>query len=90
MKKILTILVWICYLNGYGQAAGNETVDKLFSAWDSAQSPGAAVGIVSDGKLLYAKGYGMADLEHDIAITPATTVAWGSLSCSSWMTPSAS
>lgn len=80
MKTSITFLVWLGSWSCYGQAAGNEVVDRIFSAWDQTQAPGAAVGIVRDGKLIIAKGYGMADLEHDIPITPATRFFLGSVS----------
>ncbi len=44
-------------------------VDQLFSAWNKPGSPGAAVAVVKNGKLHYAKGYGYAQLEYDIPIT---------------------
>jgi CubicO group peptidase (beta-lactamase class C family) len=47
-------------------------VDKLFAQWDKPDSPGCALGVIKDGKLVYAQGYGMADLEHHVPITPRT------------------
>src|SRR5512132_3762482 len=47
-------------------------VDSVFSPFASHQSPGCAVGITRDGSLVFAKGYGMADLEHDTPISPET------------------
>lgn len=47
-------------------------VDALFAPWNRAGSPGAAVAVVRDGELLYARGYGLANLEYEIPITPAT------------------
>ncbi len=55
-------------------------VDGLFAEWDKTDSPGAAVGIFKDGKILYARGYGMANLEHDIPITPHSVFRVGSVS----------
>jgi len=43
-------------------------IDKIFKVWDQDNAPGMAVGIVKDGELIFAKGYGMANLEHDIPI----------------------
>jgi len=43
-------------------------VDALFERWDRNDSPGCALGIVRDGRLIYARGYGMANLEHGIPI----------------------
>ncbi|QDK78338.1 beta-lactamase family protein [Spirosoma sp. KCTC 42546] len=47
-------------------------VDKLFSEWNGTGRPGAAVGVVHGGKLIYAKGFGDADIETGAPITPTT------------------
>jgi CubicO group peptidase (beta-lactamase class C family) len=54
-------------------------VDALFAEWSKPDSPGCAVGVVRAGKTLVARGYGMADLEHDIPITPRTVFYIGSV-----------
>ena len=53
-------------------------VDKVFARWDRKDSPGCAISVVRDGKTLYSRGYGMADLEHDVPITPSTVFYIGS------------
>jgi len=59
-------------------AAGNLSaenaakIDQFFAQWDRADSPGAAVVVVKDGAVVYLHGYGCADLEHRIPITPQT------------------
>jgi len=60
--------------------SANRWVDSIFAPYGSTASPGCAVGIVRDGQLAFAKGYGMADLEHDTPITPATRFYISSLS----------
>ncbi|MGB5553238.1 MAG: serine hydrolase [Flavobacteriaceae bacterium] len=50
----------------------NEQVDEVFAPWDTNDTPGAAVAIVKDGAIVYKKGYGLANLEYDIPITPAS------------------
>lgn len=55
-------------------------VDKLFASWDKPDSPGCALGIIQDGKLIYARGYGMANLEHNIPITSKSIFRIGSTS----------
>lgn len=45
-------------------------VDSLFAPWNKPDSPGCVCGVIKDQLLLYAKGYGTADLEHDVPITP--------------------
>ncbi len=47
-------------------------VDRVFAAWDKPDSPGCALGIVRNGELVYQKGYGQANLEHDVPIRPST------------------
>ena len=58
----------------------NEMVDELFTAWDNDQSPGAAVAVVQNGEIIYKNGYGMANLEYDIPITPFTVFHIASVS----------
>src|SRR5258708_12091378 len=48
----------------------SEQVDKLFEKMDRTISPGCAVAAMRDGKILYQRGYGMADLDHNVPITP--------------------
>jgi len=50
----------------------NEQVDELFTVWDTNDTPGAAVAIVKDGTIIYKKGYGLANLEYDIPISPSS------------------
>ena len=54
-------------------------VDKLFAAWDRRDRPGCA--LVSSGTERWAdqRGYGMANLEYDVPITPATVFNVGSV-----------
>ena len=47
-------------------------VDSVLSPFSAPQSPGCAVGVTRAGSLVFAKGYGTADLEHDTPITPDT------------------
>ena len=46
-----------------------DKVDELFTEWDKPDSPGCAIGIIQDGKLIYTRGYGMSDLENGIPLT---------------------
>ena len=41
-----------------------DRVDKVFARWDTKTTPGCAIGVVRDGKLIYQKAYGLADLEQ--------------------------
>jgi CubicO group peptidase (beta-lactamase class C family) len=55
-------------------------VDALFAGWDRPDSPGCALGVYRDGEIHYARGYGMADLERGVRITPHTVFDIGSTS----------
>ena len=48
-------------------------VDALFADVNSTASPGCALGVIRDGALVYARGYGMADLGEGIALSPSST-----------------
>jgi CubicO group peptidase (beta-lactamase class C family) len=53
-------------------------VDAIFAPWMRNDGPGCAVGVTRAGKLIFTKGYGMANLEHGIPITPETVFPIGS------------
>jgi CubicO group peptidase (beta-lactamase class C family) len=55
-------------------------VDSLFATWNLPTSPGCAVAVMKDGRIAYQHGYGMADLSHNIKITPDTVFYVGSMS----------
>src|SRR5215472_9551553 len=55
-------------------------VDKVFEKWNRTDSPGCALGIYKDGQIVYKHGYGMANLNDDVPITPATVFHVASLS----------
>ncbi len=49
-----------------------KRIDQLFYKYSDNNSPGAAIAVVQNGKILYNNGFGMANLEYDIPITPST------------------
>src|SRR5262249_27654216 len=58
----------------------NTAVDAIFSDLTKPGSPGCALGIYRDGKIIYAKGYGLANIEENVPITPQTVFDVGSVS----------
>lgn len=58
------------FINLYGPAnfaqpladSALRQVDGLFPKWASKQAPGCAVGIIRGDQLVYAKGFGLANL----------------------------
>ena len=63
-----------------GGPAWAADVDKVFAAYTGPDSPGCAVGLYRDGKIVYEKGFGFADLEHNVPIGPGTMFYAGSVS----------
>jgi CubicO group peptidase (beta-lactamase class C family) len=67
---------------GLGAADDKKTaaVDEIFADLVKSGSPGCALGVYRDGKILYAKGYGLANLEENVPITPQSVFDIGSTS----------
>jgi CubicO group peptidase (beta-lactamase class C family)/lysophospholipase L1-like esterase len=55
------------------------TVDAQFSAWNG-ETPGCAVGVAEQGRIVLERAYGMADLEHGVPNRPDTIFEAGSVS----------
>jgi CubicO group peptidase (beta-lactamase class C family) len=49
-----------------------EKVDEIFSEWDRADLPGCALAVLKDEEIVYKRGYGMANLDYGVPITPTT------------------
>jgi len=81
MKKFLMVLILISFsVFALKPTQDFKSIDDLFVEWNNTDVPGAAIGIVKDGELIYSNGYGSADLEHDINITPTSVFYIGSVS----------
>ncbi|NER16578.1 serine hydrolase domain-containing protein [Spongiivirga citrea] len=77
MKNIIAIVLCFTSVICFSQEAQkreitSSQIDAIFSQWDTQDKPGIAVGVLSDGKIMYTKGYGLANLEHKIPISPET------------------
>jgi CubicO group peptidase (beta-lactamase class C family) len=57
-----------------------DKVDKIFAPWDNITTPGAALAVMKDGKIIYERGYGMAKIEDGIVMTPQKIFDIGSTS----------
>src|SRR5258706_410084 len=81
-RASLVLLLWAT--PGFAQRvpvdSASRWVDSLFTPFASTRTPGCAVGVRQDGELVLAKGYGMADLEHEIRNAPATPFYVASIS----------
>jgi len=84
---ICTVLLAFVATSGGGASAvsaqqvdRHTQVDAVFARWDRPDSPGCALGVIEEGELTYELGYGMANLDWDIPITPETVFYVGSVS----------
>ena len=64
---------------GPAPPAAGERVDALVREQVAATGPGCAVGVARGGDVLHARGYGLANLDHGVAITPDTVFDVGSV-----------
>jgi CubicO group peptidase (beta-lactamase class C family) len=64
--------------SGNGESQGR--VDGIFAAYDKADSPGCAVGVVRNGEFVYKRGYGMGSLELERPLSPESVFYMGSIS----------
>ena len=82
----LKLLTFVCLLLMFCCAVAQpdekltRRIDSIFSRWDETNSPGCALAIVKDGKILYKRGYGMSNLEYNLAITPGSLFHVASIS----------
>ena len=83
MKHFFTFLLTVAALVTSAQTlpANLQTgIDSLFKDYTKPGSPGVAVLIVKDGKIAFEKGYGLANLEYDMPVTPTSVFDIASVS----------
>lgn len=76
-RPIITLLLSLLLLSSkaLSQSLPDTTIariDQLLSKWNTSSAPGCAAGIIRDTQLIYAKGFGLANLETNTPITPST------------------
>ena len=70
--------VWAAHLCSSAAAAQDARdpyargVDAVFADLNRKPSPGLAIAVVRDGKVVLRRGYGLASIEHRVPITPST------------------
>lgn len=57
-----------------------DSVDALFQRYNRVPGPGLAVAVVRDARVVLRRGFGLADVENAVPITPATVFDIASLS----------
>jgi CubicO group peptidase (beta-lactamase class C family) len=63
-------------LLSHGTRASSDStiskIDALFADFNRSNAPGASVTVIQNGKVLLAKGYGLANVEEKIPCAPKT------------------
>jgi CubicO group peptidase (beta-lactamase class C family) len=83
-RRALALIMWM--FPGWAVARANDStpkataIDAIFQDLTKPGSPGCALGIYRDGAIIYAKGYGLANVEENVAITPHTVFDVASMS----------
>jgi CubicO group peptidase (beta-lactamase class C family) len=84
--SIGALLVLIAYAAAHGQEKQpapderSRKVDTIVGKYIHADGPGMAVLVIKDGQVVHKKGYGLANLEREVPITPQTTFELASVS----------
>lgn len=63
-----------------GQLPANPQVDSIFRHMNTTATPGCALSVMEEGNIIYEKGYGMANLEYGITISPQSVFHVASVS----------
>src|SRR6478735_2862247 len=79
--SLLAALVFPSVASAQQQLADDVAgrVDAVFSRYARTDGPGCALGIYQNGAITYSKGYGAANLEYGVPITPTTPFISGSV-----------
>lgn len=91
MRASLLICLFLLFVgNVYSQnrtasfaavdSEAEKAIDALFEEYDRSDAPGFAVGVIQRGELVYAKGFGSANLDYDIPISSQSVFNLASLS----------
>lgn len=74
MRIFFTFLFASVFTLTYGQIPDtlSKKVDAIFTEYDKPNSPGCALAILKDGKIIYKRGYGTSNLEYNIPISPSS------------------
>ena len=80
MKKVLFLLLVMSASPLAAQEPAPAAIDSIFARFQQPEMPGCVLGVVKNGDLVYQRGYGMANLDYDIANSPQMIYYVGSVS----------
>jgi CubicO group peptidase (beta-lactamase class C family) len=78
----MSVLLATCALPLTTQAtpadAISRDIDAVFARY-TPDGPGCATGVFQNGRIVFAKGYGLANIEYDVPLSPRTPMIMGSV-----------
>ena len=82
--KTLALLLSFEFLLAFPAAAQDAALsakvdDYIKREMQENKIPGVSVAVIRDGKIIHAKGYGLANVEHNVSVTPETVFQSGSV-----------
>lgn len=82
MKVVLPIIILLFFISCSKEKSlyeiKFEKIDELLNQFEG-NRPGYALGIIKDGKLIYSKGYGLANMDYNIPISDSSAFYIGSM-----------
>jgi CubicO group peptidase (beta-lactamase class C family) len=77
-------MVLLSCLPAWAESASSDPrpneVNAIFKEFDRKDSPGCSLAVIKKNKLIYEHGYGMADLDYNIPLTPSSEFYLASMS----------
>src|SRR5947207_5389856 len=69
----ITLIIGLSLVNQFANAQTATALDNyILQQMSNTHVPGLSVSIIRNGKIVWAKGYGYADIDKDIPFTPNT------------------
>jgi CubicO group peptidase (beta-lactamase class C family) len=65
-------IVWSPDRSPQGSDPNPRSIDSIFARYDHTDRPGCALGVFRAGRIVYSRGYGMAELNQGVPIRPTT------------------
>ncbi len=80
MKHFRLVFLFMSSLSAQSQTGREEMLDAVFAEYFRGDEPGGAVLLAQDGKIIYQKGFGIADVQTKEPVTVHTLFNTGSIS----------
>src|SRR3984893_12540924 len=80
MRFAVLVLAFLVNRSGFGADGNEQRVNQIFAAYDKADSPGCALGVIQNGNFVYRRVYGPASLELGVPLSSQSVFYMGSVS----------